>query len=73
MTDYKEVIPRSFWSGNKKPKASTVAQLIKQLQKLPDNLEIKIGFGDGCQLIVYNINTDSMHLEIAKVDCDDDE
>ena len=68
MKDYKAIIPKSFWSGNRKPKAHTVADLIAQLQKLPDELEIKLGFGDGCQLIVYNINTDSMQLEIAEVD-----
>lgn len=66
--NHKDIIPKQYWSGNRKPKALTVQDLIDHLADLPKDLEIKVGFGDGCQLTVYNINTDSMRLSIDEVD-----
>lgn len=61
-------IPVEFYnltrSGKRShPRAKTVGQLIKQLERLPKGL--KIGDQDtGVQVIVYNHGTDDMHVSI---------
>ena len=53
-----------FYRGDKKPKASNVGQLIKQLQRLPKSLSLKC-FNKGIQLTVYNIReANKRHLQI---------
>jgi len=60
----KAKIPKKFYQGSlKKPTAKTVGDLKKQLDKLPNTLNIEQGFGKGVELVVYNINQQDTHLE----------
>jgi hypothetical protein len=51
-------IPRKFYNENDKEFpviAYTVKELIEKLKELPGDLKVNHTFGDGVQLIVYNI------------------
>lgn len=72
MSKYK-LVPAEFWSGNTKPKAFTVGELIEQLQRLPHEIEISSGFNPGVGLCLYNVDRDGMHLEFFEIEIDDDD
>jgi len=61
-------IGKEFYHGDKtRPVALTVGDLKKILDKLPDNLRIRHGFGHGIEIIVYNHNSDSEHLGFEEI------
>ena len=72
MSKYKDLVPAEFWSGNKKPKAFNVGELIEELKRLPAEIEISQGFGRGAGLCLYNVDRDGMHLEIIEIEDDDE-
>lgn len=64
----KDKIPEKFYKGSlKKPTAKTVGDLKRQLDKLPNTLNIEQGFGKGVGLVVYNINQHDIHLGFTDV------
>lgn len=66
MSGLEKIIPEEFYKGDvDKPTACDVGELIEQLQRLPRHLPVKSGFGEGCQLVVYNIK-DGAFLEIEE-------
>ena len=69
----KDIIPKAFYNGDNKPWAGTVGKLIDELQRLPRNLDVRHGFTEGCNLVVYNVTTDDAHLEIIDAEDFDDE
>ena len=63
MTDLKKIIPKEFFRGRMpKPVCMNVAELIRELQKLPKDLPVHEGFNVGVKLIVYNIDEVDPHL-----------
>ena len=72
--DYKGIIPKAFWhSSEPTPVAYTVGDLIDELKRLPEELEIKVGFGDGAKIVVFNVGQDDIHVELCELDDDDDD
>ena len=71
MNKFKDNTPAEFYRGEiERPMATQVSDLIWQLKKLPQDMLIKQGFGDGVQLTVYNINSAAPFLEFEEVDDD---
>jgi len=52
--DYTKIVPKEFWNGDDHPQAVTVAELIKQLQRLPGELPLFSYARNGREIIVYN-------------------
>ncbi len=68
----KDYIPEEFYKGDVnndgfKPIAYTVKDLKEILILLPDELKIEQGFGQGAQLIVFNVDTNP-HLTFEEMD-----
>lgn len=64
--DWKTVIPKKFYNGDKHPKARTVGELAALLAELPQSLKLRTSFQKPAELIVYNINNNSRHLQITE-------
>lgn len=61
----KTSIPEEFYKGDKHPVVRTVAQLKKQLSRLPDDLPIDHGFGVP-EMVVFNMSSARPHLEFRE-------
>lgn len=59
-------IPSKFYRGDNAPKAETVGELIKVLQELPADLQVKAGFSFRCEVAVYNHGMDTEHVKIQE-------
>lgn len=55
--------------SQKGAQALTVGELIKQLEKLPQSLQVKQDYPNlGCKVYVYNVNEESIHVGIVAHD-----
>ena len=61
----RDIIPKDFYHGDDHPTCETVGELINELNRLPKELEVRLGFGSMAKLVVFNINTDT-HLSIEE-------
>lgn len=74
MSDLKKVIPTEFYNedeaGIPVPRANTVGELIKQLQRLPDDLPLSGWEYLTHEIVVYNITMPNTHVTIEEVDAE---
>jgi hypothetical protein len=74
MSELKKIIPTEFYNedeaGIPVPRASNVGELIRQLQRLPDDLPLS-GWGYlSHEIVVYNITMPNPHVSIEEVDAE---
>ena len=55
------------------PPCYTVGELAAELAKLPQELEIKLGFEDGVKPVVYNVKYGNRHLSFEENEEGDDD
>ena len=65
MNKLKDTIPKKYWNGENHPQASTVGELKKLLNDLPDGLPVN-PHDNGVSLVVYNISLKNTHLEFEE-------
>lgn len=66
MSESKNGVPKEFYhADSERVVCETVADVIEQLNRLPSDLQVNSRFGNGIQLIVYNISDDP-HLEFEE-------
>ena len=74
MEELKKIIPTEFYNaeeaGIPPPRASDVGELIKQLQRLPDDLPLSGWDSLTHEIVVYNITMQNPHVSIEEVDAE---
>jgi len=62
-----EDIINDFCKGSRL-NCQTVEDVIQQLSRLPKDLKVEVGFGEGVDLVVFNYGMPSMHLSFEEAD-----